>query len=31
MYVGIDLGTSAVKATLVDDTGRVVASGSAPL
>ncbi|MED5262423.1 MAG: xylulokinase [Myxococcota bacterium] len=31
MYVGIDLGTSGVKATLVDDTDRVVASGSAPL
>ena len=31
MYLGIDLGTSAVKAVLVDDQARVVAEGSLPL
>ena len=31
MYLGIDLGTSAVKAILVDDTQRVVASASRAL
>jgi xylulokinase len=31
MYLGIDLGTSSVKALLVDDEQRVVAEGSAPL
>ncbi len=31
MFLGIDLGTSSVKAVLVDDTGRVVDQASAPL
>ena len=31
MYLGLDLGTSAVKAVLVDDTQSVVASATAPL
>ena len=31
MYVGIDLGTSSVKALLVDDSQRIVAEASAPL
>ncbi|MFP6639487.1 MAG: FGGY family carbohydrate kinase, partial [Myxococcota bacterium] len=31
MYLGIDLGTSAVKAVLVDDEDRVVAESSGPL
>jgi xylulokinase len=31
MYLGIDLGTSAVKAILVDDRQRVVASASRAL
>ncbi|WIW48756.1 xylulokinase [Bradyrhizobium sp. 62B] len=31
MYLGIDLGTSAVKTVLVDDTQRVIASASRPL
>lgn len=31
MYLGIDLGTSAVKAVLLDDSDRVVATGTAPL
>ncbi len=31
MYLGIDLGTSAVKTVLVDDTQRVVASRSHPI
>lgn len=31
MYLGIDLGTSGVKALLLDADGRVVASASAPL
>ena len=31
MYLGIDLGTSGVKALLIDDTQRAVASRTAPL
>lgn len=31
MYLGIDIGTSAVKAVLVDDAGSVVSLASAPL
>ena len=31
MYLGIDLGTSAVKAVLCDDTGRVTAHAGEPL
>ncbi len=31
MYLGIDVGTSAVKAVLVDDSGAVVEIASAPL
>lgn len=31
MYLGIDLGTSAVKTVLVDDAQRVIASASRPL
>ena len=31
MFLGIDLGTSAVKALLVDENGTVIASHSAPL
>jgi xylulokinase len=31
MYMGIDVGTSAVKAAIVDDTGNVVDQASAPL
>jgi xylulokinase len=31
MYMGIDVGTSAVKAVVVDDTGSVVDQASAPL
>jgi xylulokinase len=31
MYLGLDLGTSAVKATLIDDQQAVVGSSSAPL
>jgi xylulokinase len=31
MYLGLDLGTSAVKAMLIDDRQAVVGSGSAPL
>lgn len=31
MYLGLDLGTSALKATLIDDAQTVVASASAPL
>jgi xylulokinase len=31
MYLGIDLGTSAVKTVLVDDTQRVVASRNRPI
>ena len=31
MYLGIDLGTSALKAVLLADDGRIVAQQSAPL
>jgi xylulokinase len=31
MYMGIDIGTSAVKAVVVDDTGSVVDQATAPL
>ncbi|GAB3246330.1 xylulokinase [Chitinimonas naiadis] len=31
MYIGIDLGTSGLKAILLDRTGQVVASATAPL
>ena len=31
MYLGIDLGTSGVKATLIDDDQAIVGSGAAPL
>jgi xylulokinase len=31
MYLGIDLGTSGVKATLIDDEQTVIGSGTAPL
>ena len=31
MYMGIDIGTSAVKAAVVDDGGQVVDQASAPL
>jgi len=31
MFLGLDLGTTNVKAVVVDDGGRVVAAGSAPL
>ena len=31
MYLGIDLGTSGVKALLMDDGANVVASATAPL
>jgi xylulokinase len=31
MYMGIDIGTSAVKAALIDDRGEVVDQASAPL
>lgn len=31
MYLGIDLGTSAVKVVLTDETDRIVAQASAPL
>ena len=31
MYLGIDLGTSAVKTVLVDGAQRVIASESRPL
>lgn len=31
MYLGIDIGTSAVKALLLDDDDRIVAEASAPL
>jgi xylulokinase len=31
MYMGIDIGTSAVKAVVIDDTGSVVDQASAPL
>src|ERR1700722_16476330 len=31
MYMGIDIGTSAVKVAVVDDTGNVVDQASSPL
>ena len=31
MYLGIDLGTSGVKAVIVGDDGAVLATASAPL
>lgn len=31
MYLGLDLGTSALKALLIDDEQRVIGSGQAPL
>ena len=31
MYLGLDLGTSAVKALLLDETGKVIGSRSAAL
>ena len=31
MYLGIDIGTSSVKAVLMDDQGQLFAQGSAPL
>lgn len=31
MFLGIDIGTSAVKAVLMDDAGAVLSTGSAPL
>jgi len=31
MYLGVDLGTSAVKATLIDGEQAVMGTGSAPL
>jgi xylulokinase len=31
MYLGLDIGTSSVKAILIDDTRKVVASASVPL
>ncbi|HEX7638061.1 MAG TPA: FGGY family carbohydrate kinase, partial [Burkholderiaceae bacterium] len=31
MYLGLDLGTSALKALLLADDGRIVAQESAPL
>ena len=31
MYLGLDLGTSSVKACVIDDAGQVVATASAPL
>jgi xylulokinase len=31
MYLGIDLGTSSVKAVLVEDAGAIIASANAPL
>jgi xylulokinase len=31
MYMGIDIGTSAVKAAVVDETGRVIDQASSPL
>ena len=31
MYIGLDLGTSGLKAILIDDTQRVVAEATAPL
>jgi xylulokinase len=31
MYMGIDVGTSAVKAAVIDDTGKVIDQASSPL
>ncbi|HEY2590225.1 MAG TPA: FGGY family carbohydrate kinase, partial [Steroidobacteraceae bacterium] len=31
MYLGIDIGTSSIKAVIVDDRNVIVAQGSAPL
>ena len=31
MYLGIDIGTSSVKAVLLDESGAIVAQASAPL
>ena len=31
MYLGIDVGTSSVKAVLLDDVQRIIASRTAPL
>ncbi|MCV5491995.1 FGGY family carbohydrate kinase, partial [Escherichia coli] len=31
MYLGIDLGTSAVKALVIDENNEIVATHSAPL
>src|SRR5664280_1717524 len=31
MYLGFDLGTTNVKAVVVDDDGRIVGTGSAPV
>jgi xylulokinase len=31
MFIGIDLGTSAIKSILIDEDGRVIASASEPL
>ena len=31
MYIGLDIGTSSVKAVLIDDAQRIVASRTAPL
>ena len=31
MYMGIDIGTSAVKAAVIDDQGAVIDQASAPL
>lgn len=31
MYIGLDIGTSSVKAVLIDDTQKVIASETAPL
>ena len=31
MYIGIDLGTSAIKCILIDNDGRVIATASEPL
>ena len=31
MYLGIDIGTSSLKAVLIDETQRIVASESEPL
>jgi xylulokinase len=31
MYIGIDLGTSAIKCILIGEDGRVIATASEPL